>query len=105
MTGESAFFENSSGILISINGIYQSVETPPRLAKWKCNQEQLKVEDKIKSKTRNCLKYPPGFVAMATEERLCIRMAVSGEQSIRAYELVFKDGEESMFFCRTVQHS
>ena len=45
--GESAFFENSSGMLISINGIYQSVETPPRLAKWKCNQEQLKVEDKM----------------------------------------------------------
>lgn len=69
-------------MLISTNGIYQSVETPPRLAKWKCTQVQLKMEDKIKSKTRNSLKYPPGFVAMAAEERLCIRMAVSGERSI-----------------------
>lgn len=80
--GDSAFFANSSTMLISINGRYQSVETPPRLAKWKCNQVQLKMEEKIKNKNRNRLKCLPGFMAMAIEERLCIQMAVSGEQSI-----------------------
>lgn len=66
--GEYEFFANSSTMLISVIGIYQSVETQPKLVKWKCSQEQFKLQHKIKNKTSKkknpkCL---PGFVAVAT---------------------------------------
>lgn len=89
MVGESEFFPNSSTMLMSIVGIYQSVEILPRLAKWKCSQGQLKMEDKIKNENTDSPKHLPGFVAVAIKERLSIqRGCLWGGRNIRSWACV-----------------
>lgn len=72
---EDEFFANSSIMLIAVIRIYQSVETQPKLMKWKCSQEQFKLKHKIKNKTTKKIpKCLPGL------ERLCIQQSCGEEE-------------------------
>lgn len=88
MIGEPEFFLNSSTLLISVTGIYQSIETQPKWAKWNCSQGQFKMEYKIKKKNIKHPKCLPGFVTVANEERLYTAVLGGGEKKYKIWVCV-----------------